>query len=87
MLIFSLVFALYEQIEPSDGFGLVMQRHFNQMSIPLLSLPSYPGKDSQKKRFEERVLKPMLRLKKRKEMYFNIIYYSGLDELRSLRFK
>jgi len=50
-----IVFSVYEQIEPSDGFGLVMQRHFKQLSIPLLSLESYPDKYSQMKRFKFRV--------------------------------
>ena len=45
------VMAVYEQIRPSDGFGLVMQRHFNQLCIPLLSLPVHPGKADQQRRF------------------------------------
>ena len=45
----------YEQIRPDDGFGRVMQQHFIQLSIPLLSLPLYPDKESQRKRYLQKV--------------------------------
>ena len=46
---------MYEQIEPNDGFGLVMQQHFSKLGIPLLSLPVYLNKDLQRRRYRERV--------------------------------
>ncbi|XP_057381528.1 tRNA wybutosine-synthesizing protein 4-like isoform X1 [Daphnia carinata] len=48
------VFAVYEQIRPSDGFGRVMQQHFIQLSIPLLSLPIYPNQECQRNRYLHR---------------------------------
>ncbi|XP_046455871.1 tRNA wybutosine-synthesizing protein 4-like isoform X3 [Daphnia pulex] len=45
------VFAVYEQIRPNDGFGRVMQQHFIQLSIPLLSLPVYPDHETQQNRY------------------------------------
>lgn len=48
------VFAVYEQIRPSDGFGRVMQQHFIQLSIPLLSLPIYPNQECQRNRYLRR---------------------------------
>lgn len=50
------VFAVYEQIRPNDGFGRVMQQHFVQLSIPLLSLPIYPNQEYQRKRYLQRVI-------------------------------
>jgi len=50
------VFAVYEQIEPDDGFGLVMSQHFDKLSIPLLSLPVYRDKHTQKQRYLDKVL-------------------------------
>ena len=49
------VFAVYEQIRPTDGFGRVMQHHFIQLSIPLLSLPVFPDKESQRHRYLSKV--------------------------------
>lgn len=49
------MFAVYEQIRPNDGFGRVMQQHFIQLSIPLLSLPFYPDKESQRNRYLKKV--------------------------------
>ena len=50
------VFAVYEQIRPNDGFGRVMQQHFIQLSIPLLSLPAYPDKETQQNRYLHKVV-------------------------------
>jgi tRNA wybutosine-synthesizing protein 4 len=51
---------VYEQIEPNDGFGLVMQQHFSKLGIPLLSLPVYQNKDLQKRRYREKVCLSLL---------------------------
>eukprot|EP00112_Aurelia_sp_Birch-Aquarium-sp1_P016678 Seg3801.4 transcript_id=Seg3801.4/GoldUCD/mRNA.D3Y31 product="tRNA wybutosine-synthesizing protein 4" protein_id=Seg3801.4/GoldUCD/D3Y31 len=45
------VFLLYEQIQPNDAFGLVMQKHFNKLQTPLKCIDSYPTKRSQIERF------------------------------------
>lgn len=47
-------FVAYEQICPSDGFGIVMADHFAKLSIPLLSLASYSDQESQRNRYLER---------------------------------
>ncbi|KAG8199400.1 hypothetical protein JTE90_000268 [Oedothorax gibbosus] len=46
-------FVTYEQVCPNDGFGIVMQNHFNVLSCPLKSLPSYPDKESQYSRYTQ----------------------------------
>ncbi|XP_021940088.1 tRNA wybutosine-synthesizing protein 4-like isoform X2 [Zootermopsis nevadensis] len=47
-------FVTYEQIHPDDGFGIVMQKHFESMNSPLLSLTKFPDLDSQEHRYVSR---------------------------------
>ncbi|KAK3108722.1 hypothetical protein FSP39_014162 [Pinctada imbricata] len=46
------VFVLYEQINPDDAFGLVMQNHFHVIGSPLKCINSYPTLQSQRDRFK-----------------------------------
>jgi hypothetical protein len=48
-------FVTYEQIYPDDGFGIVMQKHFESMNSPLLSLAKFPDLESQEHRYVSRV--------------------------------
>lgn len=48
-------FVTYEQIHPDDGFGIVMQKHFESMNSPLLSLTKFPDLDSQEHRYVSQV--------------------------------
>ncbi|XP_005103732.1 tRNA wybutosine-synthesizing protein 4 [Aplysia californica] len=45
------VFAMYEQINPDDAFGLFMQNHFHSIGSPLKCINSFPSLDAQVKRF------------------------------------
>ncbi|XP_069110693.1 tRNA wybutosine-synthesizing protein 4-like [Argopecten irradians] len=45
------VFVLYEQINPSDAFGLFMQRHFQVVGSPLRCITAFPTIQSQRERF------------------------------------
>ncbi|PNF35678.1 tRNA wybutosine-synthesizing protein 4 [Cryptotermes secundus] len=47
-------FVTYEQIYPDDGFGIVMQKHFESMNSPLLSLAQFPDLESQEHRYVSR---------------------------------
>nr|CAD7206663.1 unnamed protein product [Timema douglasi] len=49
------VFAMYEQVYPEDGFGIVMAKHFVSINTPLLSLATFPDLDSQEERYKTRV--------------------------------
>jgi hypothetical protein len=48
-------FVTYEQMYPDDGFGVVMQKHFESMSSPLLSLAKFPDLESQEHRYVSQV--------------------------------
>jgi tRNA wybutosine-synthesizing protein 4 len=48
-------FVTYEQVHPDDGFGIVMQKHFENMKSPLLSLIKFPDLESQEHRYVSRV--------------------------------
>jgi hypothetical protein len=48
-------FVTYEQVHPDDGFGIVMQKHFESISSPLLSLTKFPDLPSQERRYVSRV--------------------------------
>jgi hypothetical protein len=48
-------FVTYEQVHPEDGFGIVMQKHFESMNSPLLSLTKFPDLESQEHRYVSRV--------------------------------
>ncbi|KAL5007139.1 hypothetical protein ScPMuIL_015945 [Solemya velum] len=45
------VFVMYEQINPSDGFGVFMQNHFKNIGSPLKCLQTFPSIQSQRDRF------------------------------------
>lgn len=45
------LFGIYEQIGPTDSFGLVMLRHFAQRQCPLRSLVARPSLQVQRQRF------------------------------------
>lgn len=47
-------FVTYEQVYPDDGFGIVMQKHFESMNSPLLSLAKFPDLVSQEHRYVSR---------------------------------
>ncbi|XP_071662035.1 tRNA wybutosine-synthesizing protein 4 isoform X2 [Patagioenas fasciata] len=47
-------FVLYEQVQPRDPFGRVMQRHFSQRRSALRSLAQYPDCGAQHRRFSEK---------------------------------
>ncbi|XP_069677007.1 tRNA wybutosine-synthesizing protein 4-like isoform X2 [Periplaneta americana] len=47
-------FVTYEQVYPNDGFGIVMQKHFEDMNSPLLSLTKFPDLESQEERYTSR---------------------------------
>jgi hypothetical protein len=42
-------------MHPDDGFGLVMQKHFESMNSPLLSLAKFPNLQSQEHRYVSQV--------------------------------
>ncbi|XP_063035807.1 tRNA wybutosine-synthesizing protein 4 isoform X1 [Melospiza melodia melodia] len=44
-------FLLYEQVQPQDPFGHIMQQHFRQLSTALRSLELYPNCPAQHRRF------------------------------------
>ncbi|KAF2984959.1 hypothetical protein EK904_000383 [Melospiza melodia maxima] len=44
-------FLLYEQVQPQDPFGHIMQQHFRQLSTALRSLELYPDCPAQHRRF------------------------------------
>ncbi|XP_071445775.1 tRNA wybutosine-synthesizing protein 4-like [Hetaerina americana] len=46
-------FATYEQITPTDGFGIIMINHFQKLNSPLQSIDKYPTLTSQKDRYLE----------------------------------
>nr|CAD7450064.1 unnamed protein product [Timema bartmani] len=48
------VFAVYEQVYPEDGFGIVMAKHFESINTPLLSLATFPDLGSQEERYKTR---------------------------------
>jgi len=48
-------FVTYEQVHPDDGFGIVMQKHFESISIPVLSHTRFPTLPSQERRYVSRV--------------------------------
>ncbi|XP_028663349.1 tRNA wybutosine-synthesizing protein 4 [Erpetoichthys calabaricus] len=50
----SAVFVMYEQLQPSDPFGQVMQMHFQQLNSTLHALQLYPDKETQRMRFLHR---------------------------------
>eukprot|EP00794_Sanderia_malayensis_P003810 gene3810-4338_t len=45
------MFLMYEQIHPSDAFGLLMKNHFERLQSPLLCIEAYPDIESQRERF------------------------------------
>uniref|UniRef100_UPI00358E4E08 tRNA wybutosine-synthesizing protein 4 isoform X2 n=1 Tax=Myxine glutinosa TaxID=7769 RepID=UPI00358E4E08 len=47
------VFCLYEQIQPGDAFGAIMEAHFVQLGSPLRTLHHFPSKEAQRMRFLE----------------------------------
>lgn len=47
----SSVFVLYEQINPTDAFGLFMQKHFQTVGSPLKCINAFPTIQAQKDRF------------------------------------
>jgi len=47
------VYAMYEQINPDDAFGLFMQNHFHSIGSPLKCINSFPTLESQIERFEK----------------------------------
>jgi tRNA wybutosine-synthesizing protein 4 len=47
-------FVTYEQVYPYDGFGIVMQKHFESMNSPLLSIAKFPDLESQEHRYMSR---------------------------------
>jgi len=40
-------FVSYEQVHPDDGFGIVIQKHFDSISSVLLYLTNFPDLPSQ----------------------------------------
>ncbi|XP_076350870.1 tRNA wybutosine-synthesizing protein 4-like isoform X2 [Tachypleus tridentatus] len=44
-------FVTYEQIHPDDGFGLIMQKHFQSIGSPLKSILTFPNEKSQENRY------------------------------------
>uniref|UniRef100_A0A8C4QQS5 tRNA wybutosine-synthesizing protein 4 n=2 Tax=Eptatretus burgeri TaxID=7764 RepID=A0A8C4QQS5_EPTBU len=44
-------FCLYEQIQPGDAFGAIMEAHFVQLGSPLRALHHFPSKEAQRMRF------------------------------------
>lgn len=52
---FNSAFVNYEQIQPNDGFGTVMLRHFDKLQSPLLSVTKYPNCKSHEERYKELV--------------------------------
>jgi len=49
------IFLTYEQVHPDDGFGIVIQKHSESISSPLLSLTSFSALPSQERRYVSRV--------------------------------
>lgn len=47
-------FVTYEQVYPDDGFGIVMQKHFQNQESPLLSLNHHPNLWAQEHRYLSR---------------------------------
>lgn len=47
-------FVTYEQVHPDDGFGVVMQKYFESINSPLLSLTKFPDMQSQERRYVSR---------------------------------
>lgn len=47
------VLAVYEQINPFDGFGQVMCSHFKKLGSPLKCILKYPTEADQKHRYEQ----------------------------------
>lgn len=43
----------YEMYNPSDRFGQLMVKNFNQMGCPLVGIYKYPGLEDQHKRYTE----------------------------------
>ncbi|XP_069496661.1 tRNA wybutosine-synthesizing protein 4 isoform X2 [Ambystoma mexicanum] len=50
----SACFVIYEQIQPEDPFGKVMQKHFCQLNSRLHALTQFPDREAQRRRFLER---------------------------------
>jgi len=48
-------FVTYEQVYPDDGFGITIQKHFESISSPTLSLTWFPDLPSQEFRYVSRV--------------------------------
>lgn len=46
-------FVTYEQIEPEDGFGIVMLQHFESLNTPLQSVRRYPSLLDQQNRYKK----------------------------------
>ncbi|XP_066993126.2 tRNA wybutosine-synthesizing protein 4 [Anabrus simplex] len=44
-------FVTYEQICPDDGFGMIMQKHFENLGSPLLSVIKYTDLAAQRRRY------------------------------------
>jgi len=49
------IFVPYEKVHPDDGFGIVIQKNFESISSPLLSLTWFPTLPSQELRYVSRV--------------------------------
>ncbi|XP_022249699.1 tRNA wybutosine-synthesizing protein 4-like isoform X2 [Limulus polyphemus] len=45
-------FVTYEQIHPDDGFGLIMQKHFQSLGSPLRSIQTFQTEKSQENRYK-----------------------------------
>jgi len=46
---------LYEQVHPVDGFGILIQKQFESISSPLLSLKRFSTLPPQERRYVSRV--------------------------------
>ena len=51
------ILAVYEQINPFDGFGQVMLEHFKKLGSPLKCIIKYPTLSSQIDRYKQNVTK------------------------------
>jgi len=49
------IYVPYQKVHPDDGFGIVIQKHFESISSPTLSLTSFPTLPSQERRYVSRV--------------------------------
>jgi len=49
------IFVPYEQVHPIDGFGIVVQKNFESISSPKLSLIWFPTLPSKERRYVSRV--------------------------------